>query len=226
MAVDRRPRLVIAMVLVLVLALALALVAVAAWRGLQSPSTRSGGRLTVVLVLPDGNVPEYEETTQWQEIGASDPVSVVMTAPAVALPPKPKPRLVAAPAVVAVVGNSDPHAGMTRKVIVSKGRRTVKYVPESEPMLPPAAADATPVPRAVRFDMNQNGKRMTADEFDAWMKVQGIRVANGAAKPTLSPSLQQPSLPPQLTPQQTPQLTPPSPPPAEPACKPDKDISC
>ncbi len=27
-----------------------------------------------------------------------------------------------------------------------------------------------------RFDMTQNGKRMTADEFDAWMKSRGVRV--------------------------------------------------
>ncbi|KFN41443.1 hypothetical protein [Arenimonas oryziterrae] len=33
-----------------------------------------------------------------------------------------------------------------------------------------------------RFDMNQNGKRMTAEEFDAWMKAKGITVATG--KPT------------------------------------------
>jgi len=32
-----------------------------------------------------------------------------------------------------------------------------------------------------RFDMNQNGKRMTAEEFDAWMKARGVRVAKGAA---------------------------------------------
>jgi hypothetical protein len=32
-----------------------------------------------------------------------------------------------------------------------------------------------------RFDMNQNGKRMTADEFDAWMKSRGVRVVK--AKP-------------------------------------------
>ncbi len=30
-----------------------------------------------------------------------------------------------------------------------------------------------------RFNMNQNGKRMTAEEFDAWMKARGIRVAKG-----------------------------------------------
>jgi len=31
-----------------------------------------------------------------------------------------------------------------------------------------------------RFDMSQNGKRMTADEFSAWMKARGVRVARGA----------------------------------------------
>jgi hypothetical protein len=41
-----------------------------------------------------------------------------------------------------------------------------------------------------RFDMNQNGKRMTAEEFDAWMKARGVRVAkgNGAAAPATTPS--------------------------------------
>jgi hypothetical protein len=48
-----------------------------------------------------------------------------------------------------------------------------------------------------RFDMNQNGKRMTADEFAAWMKAKGINVAPGkpagsaaaaaAAAPTAAP---------------------------------------
>jgi hypothetical protein len=34
-----------------------------------------------------------------------------------------------------------------------------------------------------RFNMEQNGKRMTADEFDAWMKAKGVRVAKGAPAP-------------------------------------------
>lgn len=34
-----------------------------------------------------------------------------------------------------------------------------------------------------RFNMTQNGKRMTADEFDAWMKSKGVRVATGAPAP-------------------------------------------
>jgi hypothetical protein len=51
-----------------------------------------------------------------------------------------------------------------------------------------SAAPASPaayVPRTKddnspwRFDMSQNGKRMTSAEFDAWMKAKGIRVATG-----------------------------------------------
>lgn len=32
-----------------------------------------------------------------------------------------------------------------------------------------------------RFNMTQNGKRMTADEFSAWMAAKGVRVAKGRA---------------------------------------------
>jgi len=38
-----------------------------------------------------------------------------------------------------------------------------------------------------RFDMSQNGKRMTADEFSAWMESRGVRVAKGAAPVAASP---------------------------------------
>ena len=38
-----------------------------------------------------------------------------------------------------------------------------------------------------RFDMSQNGKRMTAVEFDAWMKAKGIRVATGKPKQAAAP---------------------------------------
>ncbi len=56
----------------------------------------------------------------------------------------------------------------------------------------PAAASADPAaykPRTEfdntpwRFDMNQNGERMTADAFAAWMESKGVRVAKGRAKP-------------------------------------------
>jgi len=51
-------------------------------------------------------------------------------------------------------------------------------VPAADAYVPKTAHDNTPW----RFDMNQNGRRMTADEFDAWMKAKGIRIATG--KPT------------------------------------------
>lgn len=46
---------------------------------------------------------------------------------------------------------------------------------------PQTAFDNTPW----RFDMSQNGKRMTAEEFDAWMKSRGVRVVKARpAAPT------------------------------------------
>lgn len=49
----------------------------------------------------------------------------------------------------------------------------------------PAAIKTAPPPVPVshgsnRFEMTQHGQRMTADDFDAWMKARGIRVAKGA----------------------------------------------
>lgn len=47
-----------------------------------------------------------------------------------------------------------------------------------------------------RFDMNQNGRRMTAEEFDAWMKAKGIRVATGkpgAGAPVAAPATAAPA---------------------------------
>jgi hypothetical protein len=39
-----------------------------------------------------------------------------------------------------------------------------------------------------RFDMSQNGKRMTADEFDAWMKSRGVRVVKPRAAAAAAPA--------------------------------------
>ena len=51
---------------------------------------------------------------------------------------------------------------------------------------PPAAAPAVPATEAKpapggpwRFDMRQDGKTMTADEFEAWMKARQVQVATG-----------------------------------------------
>lgn len=42
-----------------------------------------------------------------------------------------------------------------------------------------AAAGASATPADSRFDMHQDGRAMTADEFDAWMKSRRLRVATG-----------------------------------------------
>ena len=71
-----------------------------------------------------------------------------------------------------------------------------------------------------RFNMSQNGKQMTADEFSAWMKARGVRVARGgapAAVPATAPPASVPAIPsdefstPATTPATTPAPTAPAP---------------
>ena len=52
---------------------------------------------------------------------------------------------------------------------------------------PKAVAVPTPPHDASnRFLMTQNGRKMSAEDFDAWMKARGIRVAKGAPEPAKS----------------------------------------
>jgi len=53
----------------------------------------------------------------------------------------------------------------------------VAHAPQPAASAPVAGRDAR---GAYRFEMTQHGHRMSADEFDAWMKARGIRVAKGA----------------------------------------------
>lgn len=54
-------------------------------------------------------------------------------------------------------------------------RQPIAQPSASAGYVPRTAHDNSPY----RFDMTQNGRRMTAAEFDAWMKSRGIRVATG-----------------------------------------------
>ncbi|MDR7099549.1 MULTISPECIES: hypothetical protein [Lysobacteraceae] len=71
-----------------------------------------------------------------------------------------------------------------------QGCLTANAVPATAPALPSSSSPAAYKPQTKydnspwRFDMSQNGKRMTAEEFDAWMKARGVRVAKGAAGTT------------------------------------------
>ena len=66
-----------------------------------------------------------------------------------------------------------------------EGCQVAKALPAAAPAMPSANDPAAYKPRTEfdntpwRFDMNQNGKKMTAEEFDAWMKAKGVRVAKG-----------------------------------------------
>ena len=45
---------------------------------------------------------------------------------------------------------------------------------------PSASAPVVKAPgKSNRFEMTQNGRRMSAGDFDAWMKARGIRIAKG-----------------------------------------------
>jgi hypothetical protein len=44
---------------------------------------------------------------------------------------------------------------------------------------PPASAPVA-IGKSNRFEMTQNGRKMSARDFDAWMKARGIRIAKGA----------------------------------------------
>lgn len=54
-------------------------------------------------------------------------------------------------------------------------------VPTSPPQTSAAAQRPRPPDTPWRFEMSQNGKRMTADEFSAWLEARGVRVVRGAA---------------------------------------------
>jgi len=66
--------------------------------------------------------------------------------------------------------------------------RLVERLPDALASAGPAQPVPTkPAADTYRFDMHQNGKVMSADEFDAWMKSRRVRVATGKpGKPDLA----------------------------------------
>lgn len=70
-------------------------------------------------------------------------------------------------------------------------KQQAKRSNEKKPLAPKpaavetAAAEEAPKPKEVRFNMTQDGKKMTPEDFDAWMKAQGIRIV--PAKPAEPP---------------------------------------
>jgi hypothetical protein len=68
-----------------------------------------------------------------------------------------------------------------------EGCQLANAIPSAIPGMPSSTDPAAYKPKTEfdntpwRFDMSQNGKRMTAAEFDSWLKAKGVRVAKGAA---------------------------------------------
>ncbi|HSR65120.1 MAG TPA: hypothetical protein VLM17_05885 [Xanthomonadaceae bacterium] len=101
-------------------------------------------------------------------------VACVTLAPAVAsasVAPPPGPHAAGhGPAHGPAIGR---HAHFDMGAAVAR-RRTKAHRPA------PKLVQAAPHDTSNRFLMTQNGRQMTADDFDAWMKARGFRVAKGA----------------------------------------------
>lgn len=70
-------------------------------------------------------------------------------------------------------------AGTAEQPVVRQDGLQLEAAKRTSAQAAPAPA-ATPTDTSKRFNMTQNGKKMTADDFDAWMKKNGYRVATGA----------------------------------------------
>jgi rare lipoprotein A len=135
---------------------------------------RGTGRVEVRALSPgDVGAPVLARATQQQQ------QQPIQRAPATGLD-----KLVAAmPIASAAAGELPPG------VRIATGRPTpieptTGPTPSASMATTPQAVVATPPPPAVvrsdyRFDMRQDGKAMSANEFDAWMKSRQVRVATG-----------------------------------------------
>lgn len=92
--------------------------------------------------------------------------------PAPAQPPLPQPS--ALDRIVAALPIASAHAGERPPVPATTSPAT------TSPATKPPANEAKPAPGGPwRFDMRQDGRTMTADEFEAWMKSRQVQVATG-----------------------------------------------
>ena len=68
----------------------------------------------------------------------------------------------------------------------SNEKKDLERIPAPDATAVAAAASTEPAaPKSARFNMTQGGKKMTPEDFDAWMKAQGIRIV--PAKPAVEP---------------------------------------
>lgn len=95
-----------------------------------------------------------------------------------------------------------PPPTVTGAVAATSGLDTL--VAAVSPIASAQAGTRTAAPTEYRFDMRRDGKPMSADEFDAWMKTRQVRVATSRPTPRAA---------------STPAVAPPPPPPAQAAAE-------
>ena len=96
---------------------------------------------------------------------------------------------VAAPEMFANLAQEQACLTVEQLIALTPAPAPAPTVANSAGYVPKTPYDNTPW----RFNMHQNGRRMTAEEFDAWMKAKGIHVASGKPTATPAPAACQPS---------------------------------
>jgi len=141
---------------------------------------RSGTARVEVRALSPGDADPREPARALAAVPAPAPAPSALDALVADLPDTPVPAATATPAM------PRPAAGA---------------VATTSPLPPVTAITTVPAGgREWRFDMRQDGRVMTADEFDAWMRARGARVATGVPGtpgPGRQPAAATPASPPE-----------------------------
>ncbi|GHE44846.1 hypothetical protein GCM10007167_28050 [Vulcaniibacterium thermophilum] len=166
-----------------------------AYTAAQQPE---GGLMRIILALALGAAAgtAHAQTVQCANLAAANAAAAVVE-PAMAAPVAPELVAPAHPlgSPSGVLAQAYDEALSVDRVLLRLRIEGCQNVAKALPSAAPGAAPLASDPAAYkpqtqydntpwRFDMSQGGKRMTADEFDAWMKARGVRVAKGAPAAT------------------------------------------
>lgn len=138
----------------------------------QVPATPAQTGLPPGSLAPTGTPPGAVAPAMPGAVAPAAAPGTVAPAPVIpgAVAPATVPgAVVPAPGAIAPVPGTVAPAGVVPGTIAPGTTAPAPYVPKTE-------FDNTPH----RFNMTQDGKRMSANDFDAWMRAKGYRVAKGA----------------------------------------------
>ena len=146
-----------------------------------TPATGTAGQPTVPTTVATGQptTPTTPTTvatgqpTTHTTVTAGQPT--VPTTVATGQPPAPTTVATGQPASATTVATGQPTTMPPVQTTVATGQPTPTTGGDPNTYVPQTAHDNTPW----RFNMQQDGRSMSADEFDAWMRQRGVRVATG-----------------------------------------------